>query len=233
MKNQTIIYWTLLLILSLVLTACTQVSTPEGTLQPENQATEPVADSTVPVPTKTPRPEARQVINPENSGELTLVNVLGKGNITDFDWLPDGRRVVVGAGYGIYIYDGQSLQNLMFIDTGSYITAVVYSPDGSIIFSGGPEIQLWDSQSGQELGSFTGSAGTATYLALSPDGKTMASSGSGGTIHLWDTDTQTELSQLARHPPTIHGLVFSPDGTSLASAAVSSSHLSLPTPHPL
>ncbi|HQN44950.1 MAG TPA: hypothetical protein PLA25_12505, partial [Anaerolineaceae bacterium] len=183
--NKHLIVWLAMLIgFSLVLAACTPAAGPQATPQPEAQSTTqpggeqitaPVEHPTALPPTEPPRPEANQVISPENGAQLALLNILGKGNVTSSAWSPDGSRVAVGAGYGIYIYDRRTLEALMFIDTHSYITAVMYSPDGSQLFSGGPEIKVWDAQSGAEVGLFEGSGGTATYLALSPDGKMLAS----------------------------------------------------------
>jgi len=63
----------------------------------------------------------------------------------------------------------------------------------------------------------TGHASNLYGLALSPDGRRLASAASDCTIRLWDTQTGDEVltlrGQLHEHSP----LAFSPDGADLAS----------------
>jgi WD40 repeat protein len=55
-------------------------------------------------------------------------------------------------------------------------------------------------------------------LAISPDGKTVASGGA-GPIRLWEIATGKERARLAGHDrSTVNSLVFGPDGKTLASA---------------
>ena len=57
-------------------------------------------------------------------------------------------------------------------------------------------------------------------VAYSPDGKTLASSGSSdGTIQLWDVETGKQLRTLKGHTEIANTLVFSPDSTELVSGS--------------
>jgi WD40 repeat protein len=55
-------------------------------------------------------------------------------------------------------------------------------------------------------------------LAISPDGKIIASGSQKNTIRLWDAETGRELKLLTGHTSAIIGLAFSPDGKTLASS---------------
>src|SRR5262249_32890325 len=85
---------------------------------------------------------------------------------------------------------------------------------------GGAVVKVWDAQTGQELLSLKG-AGSS--VAFSPDGKRLASAGSGsgdgkpgGEAKIWDVQTGREFLSLKGHE-SVKDLAFSPDGKRLAS----------------
>jgi WD40 repeat protein len=59
--------------------------------------------------------------------------------------------------------------------------------------------------------------GTVDAVALSPDGKTLASSGDDRLIRLWDPASGKALGTLEGHAGAVRCLAFSPDGKALAS----------------
>ena len=61
-----------------------------------------------------------------------------------------------------------------------------------------------------------------TALALSPDGKRLASGGEDRTVTIWDWASHKRLASTGRHCNRILSVAFSPDGTTLATAALSS-----------
>lgn len=92
---------------------------------------------------------------------------------------------------------------------------MVFSPDGSVLYSGSGDrannsIYFWDSATGKELKRIPFNA---SRLALSPDGKLLATSGWDNRIRLWDTASAKEKMQIVGGAGA---LAFSRDGRMLA-----------------
>jgi WD40 repeat protein len=60
---------------------------------------------------------------------------------------------------------------------------------------------------------------SATTLALSPDGKRLASAGTDGKVKIWEIQTGQEIHVLRGHTTVVKCVAFRPDGQLLASAS--------------
>ena len=100
---------------------------------------------------------------------------LGKGEITDIKFSPDGSRFAVATSIGIWLYDAQTGTELalLALRTGPQkrVSAIAFSPDGSTLASGyeGLALRLWHAESCELLETIPG-AGRVESLAFSNAG---------------------------------------------------------------
>jgi WD40 repeat protein len=105
------------------------------------------------------------------------------------------------------------------------ITALAFSPDGSVLAAGGyHEITLWDPSDGRLLGRLQNVARVTQELAYSPDGRWLAAAsgtpGSAGEVRLFDLTANPPASHLLdRIGDVMCAVAFSPDGTRLAAGS--------------
>ncbi|MFE9141856.1 hypothetical protein [Streptomyces tubercidicus] len=78
---------------------------------------------------------------------------------------------------------------------------------------------MWDSASRTSLATLTSHTGSVNGIALSPDGRTVATVGADRCIRLWDTRTHRPTAVLKFHTNEVHFVAFSPDGHTLATTA--------------
>jgi predicted nucleic acid-binding Zn ribbon protein len=91
---------------------------------------------TLPVLAGTPLPQPPLPISAENAGEVVELARWGKGIIYQLAYSPDGKLLAVATTIGIYLYDANTLDEVRFIDTGTWVYSVAFSPDGSLLASG-------------------------------------------------------------------------------------------------
>jgi WD40 repeat protein len=78
-------------------------------------------------------------------------------------------------------------------------------------------VRLWDAGSGRLLATLAGHTGGVWGLALSADGRLLASGGGDGMVRLWEAGSGRPLVTLQGHAGTIWGVALSADGHLLAS----------------
>jgi WD40 repeat protein len=137
----------------------------------------------------------------------------------------DGGLLATSNGHGTARVWNVTARRPVGLPMGSdhIVTALALSPDGKTLAVAGSGVQLWQTASGQRLGTTLPPAGNSRYraVAFSPDGTMLTTLGADGTARIWDVATQ----QQAGAPMTVDGpgaaggaVAFSPDGRTLATA---------------
>jgi uncharacterized protein with WD repeat len=99
------------------------------------------------------------------------------------------------------------------------MTALAFSPDGSLLAAGDAEhrIKLFDVKEAKTLQTLRDHGAAITSVAFSPVGSRLASAGKENVIRLWDVKTGQLLKTLDGHTLAVSAVAFSPDGSLLAS----------------
>lgn len=130
---------------------------------------------------------------------------------------PDGKTIATGGlDSCILLWDAQTGKPAGF-RSGSQgvVQSLAIAPDGKTVVTLPAEgIHVWEMVSGKEVRQMPGGLWS---IALSPDGKLLASPEWHGVIRLWDVSTGREIRQLRGHRGEATSLAFSPDGKSLVS----------------
>jgi WD40 repeat protein len=152
---------------------------------------------------------------------------------------PDGKTLATSGRYSrdIAIWDLQRREVIRRLPQSA--RSMQFSEDGAVLAAAGTDaiVRLWDPRTGAVLKEFKGHEGALYAVAISPDGRLLASGGGGdGTapshneVRLWDVATGQEVAQLhdeggqrARGRGAgggwVYSLAFSADATTLAVAS--------------
>lgn len=144
----------------------------------------------------TPVPTASGPIAADNVRQVKEVARWGKGRLSSIAWSPDGRRLAVGSGIGVFLYDTSGFEQTDFWPTDVGVSQLGFSPDGKILASGddfpGKSVRLWDSSTGTVARALT-AQGSIQELSFSPDGKRIAAADGNGFLGLWDVASGTVI----------------------------------------
>ncbi len=137
-------------------------------------------------------------------------------------WAPDSRRIACGWPGEVRVYDVYTRKLVQTYRNASGVSYfyVRWSRDGSRLVCAVPkEAVVWDTTTGRLLQKYVAHKADIRDLAISPDGKYVASASNDATVHIWETDTAKRLFTYEGHKDQISSVTWLPDGKRVASAS--------------
>jgi WD40 repeat protein len=168
-------------------------------------------------------PDGRRLVATTNSGKAFLWNVAsGKlertfplGGSTSVAYRPDGRQIAFGEFNGIQVVNADDGTVAWRAEQTDWVSGLTYTPDGSrLVVKAGRQTRIYDAAAGGLQKTFTKANLQGSGLAVSPDGRRVASCGVPSQI--FDIETgQTIRGEVVG----AFGVAYSPDGDRLALVA--------------
>jgi len=157
------------------------------------------------------------LIRKAESGEVEVGPIhANQGWVLSVAYSPSGDRIASG-GRNISIWDSHTGGLQVVGPIQPDVKSIVWSSDGSKLYSGSDSARVFDSTSGTELHRFQ-HYDSLYSIALSPKHNLLAGVGSHGIAQLWDTESYQPLGQpfYMRDSEDLRCVSFSPDGRYLA-----------------
>ena len=164
---------------------------------------------------------SEHAISSENAGKVTQLSCLGKGEISDVAYSPDGTLFAVASTIGIYLYDAEIFEVVDFLESDRWARSIAFSPDGVYLaFSTHDDVRLVRIADGSLVRTLVGpiryegsSPGGMGPVVFSPDGSYVASA-TDYAVHIWAVPNGTLIHTLDSSRGS--DIVFSLDGAYLA-----------------
>jgi hypothetical protein len=157
------------------------------------------------------------IVHPTEQGDKGGYDVHGTNGRASIAFSPDGKFLAVGGGGTVQLMDsatGRKLRNPFGRRGKDAITAMAFLRGGTKLAAadGAKALRLLDTVAGDEERAFK-SAEAVQALAVSRDGKRLATGGAGGTVTLWDASGKEE--RRFHVGGAVNAVAFSPDGKRL------------------
>ncbi|TWU05152.1 Serine/threonine-protein kinase PknB [Symmachiella macrocystis] len=175
-------------------------------------------------------PDSQRIAAGDAQGNLSLYDLNSRHEIHHTHWdtepvlgqcvfAPDGSKLAIQLGSSeTVVVDVNSLEELPFeaVIDGHH---AVFTPDGQqLVVTFDNNIIFWDvaSRSRERMIVKAHHEGI-NAMAISPDGRILASAGGDRHVRLWNVQTEDSPFELTDHRHSVNALEFSPDGRTLLS----------------
>jgi serine/threonine protein kinase len=143
------------------------------------------------------------------------------GSIMAIAFAPGGGLLATGDTSGrVRLWDpDDGTEQASFEGDPLGVRALAFTPDGKTLVSAGQgdkDVKLWQVANREPMGTLSGYDNVVLCLAISPDGRLLATGSRDGSVKLWDLSSLNALTTLHPHQAGVLSIAFSPDGRTLA-----------------
>ena len=142
------------------------------------------------------------------------------GQVYALAFAADGKAVASAGGnpdFAVRLWDpatGKALDS--FLGHSYEVRSLSFGRDGKTLASADWSVtRLWDVKAGKEVRTFPD---TGVFVALAPDGRTLATATPGHNLRLWEVATGKECLPIERHEQAVTTALLSPDGKTAVTA---------------
>jgi len=159
----------------------------------------------------------------QQAPELGLLLYAAAGHaksIKAIRYAPDGKLLASADDGGtVRLWDPVAGIEVRALDCGAPAYSLLFVAEGRQLVVGVQKaVQIWDVDTGQRLRVLPVRGGAVTSLAVSSDGKLLATAVGDPIIPLWRLADGQAAGELAGHEGPVHALAFAPRGQLLASS---------------
>lgn len=106
-----------------------------------------------------------------------------------------------------------------------WVTGAAFAADGKTLYTAGAEsllyragaVALWNAENGQQVAALAGGHATSVWgIAVSPDNKTLVTSGYDGKVIVWDLGKKQPRATLDKHKGWVRAIAMKADGSHFA-----------------
>ena len=150
-----------------------------------------------------------------------------KDAVQSLAWSPDGTHLAAGGYRSVLVWDKDSFAlNIALAEPlAGRVTALAFEADNQTLLIADGEagqkgvVHIWPITSFKPTTTFDAHTDNVLSLAVSHDGKLLATGGADNTVKIWEIRQRKELAKLEGHTNHILGLAFNKDDTWLATAS--------------
>ncbi|MSR50130.1 MAG: WD40 repeat domain-containing protein [Gemmataceae bacterium] len=144
----------------------------------------------------------------------------GTSDIKALAFSPDGKSLAIASKLAIEIWSTTTFKKTSSLKKSGQMQELVWTPDSKSILAGGSDFNLHVyAIDGTSQNILKGHTKAVSALAVSKDGKKVASGDRVGNILVWDWGAKNPSSkEITAHQGGVDSLSFSPDSDQLASA---------------
>ncbi len=217
----------LLVVVTLLLTACVTDSTERMLTITETGASAPSPDMTVkawPATEKTKTPIPPTPFKPTALTPLLRAVLEGHTDrVSSSSFSPDGTRIITASWDGTArVWDTDCHTVVAYLQGHKgRINSASFNPDGTRIITASDDgtARVWDTYSGLELALLQDHTPQIAYASFNPDGTRIVTSGSDGIARVWDAESSEQLILLMDHIDRVLSAGFDSDGSRIVTAS--------------